>query len=177
VLLCLHTRPDSLRFACKIPRTLTSSAKIVDGVYFIPRAASMARGNPAFRYQCLHPSCTKPLHAGHLSRHVRRHHVQSYNAFRINGEMMSVPENWVDCLLGPIWESAHTGEHRALCTDEAAAATQHEAVPPPQPPAEKPLQAPHEHVDGILTAGHGAHSAAAPASNTGVCLGARAWVR
>jgi hypothetical protein len=88
-----------------------------------------------------------------------------------------VPENWVDRLLGPTWESAHTREHQARCTDEGAAATQHEAVPPPQLPAEQPSQAPHDHVDDILTTGHGAQSVAAPASDTGVCLGARAWVR
>jgi hypothetical protein len=157
-----------------MPRTLPSCAITVDGVYFVPVEAQLAKGKKALRYQCLHPYCTRPLQARHLSRHVRGQHVQSYNAFRQNGDVVAVPENWEDRLLGPIWGGASTEFelHHAHTHGirGAAAPTQDTAGPPPQLPAEPPSQEIQEQLYSTLTAGHGAELTAQPAGNPEVCV-------
>jgi hypothetical protein len=155
-----------------MPRTLPSCARIVYGVHFVPVSAPVAQGKRAFRYQCLHPFCTNPLHAGQLSRHVHRHHVQCFNNFRENGVVIAVPEDWEVRLLGPLWGSASTEEQRAHGTEGAAAASQHESVQTPQLPAsaEQTAQAPQVHVDTTLPVGHGAQSTAQRLGDTEVCV-------
>jgi hypothetical protein len=139
-----------------MPPTLPACAKIVEGVHFVPVVAPVARGKRALRYQCLHPLCTTPLHARHFARHVRGKHVQCYNNFRDNGDVIPVPDDREDRLLGPIWGSAacSTEQHHPNVTEGDAAATQNEAVPPPQLPdeAQETSMAPEEQVNHTLTA-------------------------
>lgn len=101
---------------------------------------------------------------------MRGQHVQCYNNFLQNGHVIDIPENWKDRLLGPIWGSATTEQHNAHGTQGAAAATHHAAVPPPQLPADQPLQALQEQLYGTLAVGHDAQSTAQPAVDPGVCV-------
>jgi hypothetical protein len=87
-----------------MPCTPPHCAKLVHGVYFVPVMTRIAGGKEAIRWQCLHPQCLRPLQAAQLKRHVSSQHAVSYNNFLQTKEVVALPDDWEDRLLGTLMD-------------------------------------------------------------------------